>query len=150
MHLGHLVIAQDALEHFEMSKIMFVPCACPPHKSSSDLAPAGHRLAMLEGALEGDLHFEVSDIEIQRGGLSYTIDTIRTLKELNPGVELCFIIGADSLVELHIWKDIESLLQLCRIVTIARPGIWTVWANLTFSFHLSGRRKFWRTFGWAI
>jgi len=123
VHLGHLVMAQDAFEHFEMSKILFVPCARPPHKSSSDLAPANHRLAMLEAALEGDLHFEVSDIEIRRGGVSYTIDTMRSLAEANPGVELCFIIGADSLLELHIWKEIESLLKLCRIVTIARPGV---------------------------
>ena len=116
-------MAQDALEYFELSKVMFVPCANPPHKITNDLAPASHRLAMLEASLEGELRFEASDIEIQRGGTSYTIDTMRTLASAHPGVELCFIIGADSLTELHLWKDIESLLNLCRIVTIARPGI---------------------------
>jgi len=115
-------MAKDAVEHFDLSKVLFMPCAQPPHKLPSVLAPAHHRLAMLEAAIEGDLNFEVSDIEIQRGGVSYTIDTMRALAEENPGVELCFIIGSDSLSELHLWKDIALLLKLCRIVTIVRPG----------------------------
>ncbi len=123
VHLGHLIMAQDALEHFELSRVLLVPCASPPHKSAQDLAPASHRLAMLEAVLEGDLHFEASDLELQRGGTSYTVDTLRELAALNPGVELCFIIGSDSLLELHLWKDIEAILGLCRVVTIARPGI---------------------------
>lgn len=123
VHLGHLVIAQDALEHFELSKVMFIPCARPPHKVATELAPAAHRLAMLESAIEGDLRFEVSDIELRRGGTSYTIETMRTLAAEHPGVELCFIIGSDSLVELHQWREIEALLSLCRLVTLARPGI---------------------------
>ena len=122
VHLGHLIMAKDAVEHFDLSKVLFMPCAQPPHKLPSVLAPAHHRLAMLEAAIEGDLNFEVSDIEIQRGGVSYTIDTMRALAEENPGVELCFIIGSDSLSELHLWKDIALLLKLCRIVTIVRPG----------------------------
>lgn len=116
-------MAQDAIEHFELSKVLFIPCAQPSHKSPKDLAPAPHRLAMLESAIEGDLHFAVSDMEIQRDGVSYTIDTMRLLAEEYPEMELCFIIGADSLLELHLWKDIACLLRLCRIVTIARPGI---------------------------
>ena len=73
--------------------------------------------------MEGDLHFEVSDVELQRGGTSYTIDTIRSLAASHPGIEICFIMGSDSLTELHLWKEINLLLKLCRIVTIARPGI---------------------------
>ncbi len=116
-------MAQDALEHFELSKVVFVPCARPPHKSVAELAPARHRLAMLETAIEGDLRFEVSDIEIQRGGTSYTVETLRILAAEYPGVELYFIMGADSLPELHLWREIESILSLCRVVTIARPGV---------------------------
>lgn len=116
-------MAQDAIEHFELTKVLFIPCAQPPHKSPVELAPAHHRLAMLEASIEGDLHFAVSDMEIQRGGISYTIDSMRALVTEYPGVELCFIIGADSLLELHLWKEIHALLKLCRIVTIARPGI---------------------------
>jgi nicotinate-nucleotide adenylyltransferase len=123
VHLGHMIMAQDAMEAFDLSRVMFVPCACPPHKSAAGLAPAAHRLAMLEAAIEGDLRFEVSDLELQRGGTSYTIDTLRAVAADHPGVELYFIIGADSLVELHLWREIETLLGLCRIVTIARPGV---------------------------
>lgn len=123
VHMGHLVMAQDALELFELSKVIFVPCACPPHKTSNDVASAEHRLAMLQAALEGDLRFEVSDIEIRRGGVSYSIDTAREIKKHHLGCELFFIIGADSLPELRLWKEISQLLDLCRFVTIARPGV---------------------------
>jgi len=121
--MGHLIMAQDAIEHFELSKVLFIPCAQPPHKPLVELAPAHHRFAMLEAAVEGDLHMGVSDMEIQRGGISYTIDSMRVLAEQYPDVELCFIIGSDSLGELHLWKDISLLLKLCRIVTISRPGM---------------------------
>jgi nicotinate-nucleotide adenylyltransferase len=120
--MGHLIMAQDALELFELNTVIFVPCACPPHKASNDVAAAGHRLAMLQAALEGDLRFEVSDIEIRRGGVSYSIDTAREIKALHPGAEIFFIIGSDSLPELRLWKDIPQLLDVCRFVTIARPG----------------------------
>jgi len=123
VHLGHLIMAQDALECFDLSQVIFVPCSKPPHKPASGLAPARHRLAMLEAAIGGNPHFEVSDLEIRRGGVSYTVETMRAIAAAHPGVELCFIIGADSLPELHLWKDIDALLEICRIVTIARPGI---------------------------
>ena len=122
VHLGHLIMAQDALELFELSNVMFIPCAHPPHKPRADLAPDAHRLAMLESAIEGDLSFEVSDLELRRGGVSYTVDTLRDLAAHHPGTELCFIIGTDSLAELHLWREVETLLTLCRVLTIARPG----------------------------
>jgi nicotinate-nucleotide adenylyltransferase len=115
-------MAQDALELFELNTVMFVPCACPPHKPARDLVSAEHRLAMLEAAVEGDLRFEVSDIELHRGGISYSIDTARDIRQEHPEADLFFIIGSDSLPELRLWKDIDQLLDLCRFVTIARPG----------------------------
>jgi len=122
VHTGHLVLAQNALEAFDLGKVLFVPCFQPPHKEGPELASAEHRKAMLEAALEDDLRFEVCDIEIQRGGRSYSVDTIRKLKELYPESELIFIIGADSLPELHLWKNIHDLLELCKVVTFCRPG----------------------------
>jgi nicotinate-nucleotide adenylyltransferase len=77
---------------------------------------------MLSLAIEGDLRFEVSDLEIRRGGSSYTIDTMRRLKQDSPGVKFLFIIGVDSLLELHQWKDIGDLLGLCGFVSFERPG----------------------------
>ena len=122
VHSGHLLLAQNALERLELSTVMFIPCANPPHKAVTRLASAEHRMAMLEMATEHDLRFEASDLEIRRGGLSYTIDTVRELKRLHPSSEFFFIIGADSLLELHTWKDIYDLLKLCRFATFNRPG----------------------------
>jgi len=122
VHMGHLIMAQDALEQFDLSTVIFVPCACPAHKPARDVAAVEHRLAMLEAAVEGDLRFEVSDIEIRRGGVSYSIDTARGIKQRHPDSDIFFIIGSDSLPELRLWKDIGQLLDLCRFVTLARPG----------------------------
>jgi nicotinate-nucleotide adenylyltransferase len=125
VHQGHLILAQDALERFELDEVVFVPAFRPPHKEPSRLAETRHRLAMLEMALEGDPRFSVSAIEGEREGPSYSIDTVRELRAQRPDAAWSFIIGADTLPELHTWKDIETLLGLVRVVTLARPG-WPV------------------------
>ncbi len=122
VHKAHLVLAQDALEAATLDRVLFIPCATPPHKTPARLADAAHRLAMLELALTDHPDFEVSDIEIRRTGTSYSIDTVQTLKDLYPDDDLTFIIGSDSLVELHLWKDIEQLLPLVTFLSVARPG----------------------------
>ncbi|MFH0907898.1 MAG: nicotinate-nucleotide adenylyltransferase [bacterium] len=122
VHLGHLVMAQDAFEQFSLSRVLFLPASTPPHKAGPHVASAEHRLAMLRLAVEPDPRFEVCEEEIRRSGVSYTIDTIRHLKEHDPGAALFFIIGSDTLRELHTWKDIHTLLELCDFVTLARPG----------------------------
>ncbi|MDD5679262.1 MAG: nicotinate-nucleotide adenylyltransferase [Kiritimatiellae bacterium] len=122
VHLGHLILAQDALEAFDLATVLFVPCDKPPHKPAAGLAPAEHRVAMLENALTGSHSFEVCDLEIRRGGTTYSIDTVRDLIKRHPKEELVFIIGSDTLPELHLWKDARELLRLCRFVTVARPG----------------------------
>jgi nicotinate-nucleotide adenylyltransferase len=122
VHLGHLILAQDALERFELDRVFFVPCAQSPHKTAEPPIAAAHRAAMLEAALEGDPRMEVSRAEIERGGVSYTIDTVEDFARRFPGAEICFIIGADTLAELHRWKDIGRLLERCAFVTLARPG----------------------------
>lgn len=122
VHLGHLIMAQDALEAFDLVKVLFVPCDLPPHKDAARLAPAAHRAAMLEKAIEDNPDFEICDIEISRGGTNYSIDTVRHLRKLYPCHELFFIIGSDSLMELHQWKDINELLRLCTFVTFVRPA----------------------------
>ena len=83
---------------------------------------ARHRLAMVESAIEGDLRFESCDMEIRRGGVSYAIDTVAELTEAHPRSRLYFVIGADTLPELHAWKSIYEILSLCTFVTFARPG----------------------------
>lgn len=121
-HLGHLVLAQDALEKLSLSHIVFVPCATPPHKKCRGLISARHRLAMVEAAIESDERFTVSDIEIKRGGPSYAVDTVREIRDLHPGAAVSFIAGLDSLAELHLWKDIYDLLCLCEFRVFERAG----------------------------
>lgn len=122
IHNGHLLMVQDAMEAFDLARVLFVPCAVPPHKRSAGLVSTVHRVAMLEAALDGNPDFELCDLEIRRGGTSYTIDTLRKLKQRYPEQELCLIIGSDTLPELCQWRDIGGILALCRIVTVARPG----------------------------
>ena len=122
IHTGHLVMAQDVYEQFGLSKVLFIPAKIPPHKQGHHLIAAEDRLAMIQAAIQGDARFEVWDGEIKRGGVSYSVDTVRQLKTLYPNAELFFIIGGDTLVELHTWKDIYDLFELCEFVTITRPG----------------------------
>ncbi|MBU0676645.1 MAG: nicotinate-nucleotide adenylyltransferase [Verrucomicrobia bacterium] len=122
VHNGHLIIAQDALDHFELDQVLFIPSAVPPHKTNTELIDESHRVAMLERAIEGDPRFQVNAVELDRGGTSYSIDTVKALQAIYPGDELFFIIGGDSLLELHTWKDIDELISLCEFIILARPG----------------------------
>lgn len=122
VHMGHLTIAQDAVEQLELDRLIFVPAAVPPHKQSHTLADGKHRLEMLRLAAESNPAFEVSDMELKRGGVSYTFETMQQVQAEHPGAELFFIIGLDSLVELHLWRDIDALLEQCTVVPFARGG----------------------------
>lgn len=122
VHMGHLTIAQDAVEQLELNRLIFVPAAVPPHKQGKTLVEGRHRFEMLQLATEANLSFEISDMELQRGGISYTFDTMTQIQFEHPGAELFFIVGLDSLVELHLWKNIEQLLELCTVVPFARGG----------------------------
>jgi nicotinate-nucleotide adenylyltransferase len=122
VHVGHLLIAQDAMEQVGLDRVKFIPSATPPHKPPDHLVAAGHRLRMVELAIRGNPRFEVDDIEIKRGGKSYSVDTLTELKRREPRVKFYFIIGSDSLQELHLWRDIARLAKLCSFVTVARPG----------------------------
>ncbi len=122
IHVGHLLIAQDALEQAGLDRVLFIPCATPPHKVAAKLAPARHRLAMVRRAIRGDRRFAVDDLEIRRGGRSYSVDTLAELRGRHPRAEFHFIIGGDSLPELNHWRDIDRLATLCRFVVVGRPG----------------------------
>ena len=122
VHEGHLSIAREALRLFALDAVWFIPCAVPPHKPSHNLASNEDRLAMLRLALAGEPRFDALPIEFDRPGKSYTVDTVRALQALHPGDGFVFIIGADTLPELHTWHQPLELLSLVRIVTLARPG----------------------------
>jgi len=122
VHMGHLTIAQDAVEQLELDRLIFVPAAVPPHKQEKTLADGQQRFEMLQLATESNLSFEVSDMELQRGGVSYTVDTMKQIQFEHPGAELFFIVGLDSLTILHSWKNVEQLLEMCTVVPFARGG----------------------------
>lgn len=122
VHMGHLTVAQDAVEQLELDRLIFVPAAVPPHKQEKALADGRQRFEMLQLATEGNLSFEVSDMELQRGGVSYTFDTMTQVRAEHPCAELFFIVGLDSLTILHSWKNVEQLLEMCTVVPFARGG----------------------------
>lgn len=123
-HIGHLLIAQTICEAENFDKIIFIPALIPPHKQSSPLTPVQLRLEMLESAVTSNPHFEISDTEIKRGGVSYSIDTIRELKA-ERGLtrkETYFLIGSDTLGEFGTWKDPDKILEECQVIVAIRPG----------------------------
>ena len=122
IHLGHLLIAQDALDQLRLERVIFIPSATPPHKMVDKLASARDRLLMIKLAIRGNGRFQVDDMEIKRGGKSYSVDTLAALRGRHPRAELYFIIGADSLRELHLWREAQRLVRLCTFVTVPRPG----------------------------
>lgn len=123
-HLGHLMMARDALEQGGLDRVFFIPAATPPHKTNHNgMISAEHRLAMTKLAIAYESRFELCDDEIRRGGISYTVDTLHRLKAARPGDELALIIGGDTLRDLPTWREITTILELCRVITIARPGV---------------------------
>ena len=122
VHIGHLIIAQDAVEQLELDRLIFVPTAVSPHKQHCAPTEGRHRFEMLQLATESNLRFEVSDLELSRGGISYTFDTIQHLQAEHPGAEIFFIVGLDSLLELHLWRNVDELLECCTVVPFGRGG----------------------------
>lgn len=122
MHFGHLMAAQDVYEQQKLDRLILVPAAQAPLKPSEVKSPADDRLAMLRAAVEWDRRFEVSDFELRRGGVSYTIDSARHFRKLYPHDDLYWIIGGDQLPKLHLWKDIVELAQIVEFIFLERPG----------------------------
>lgn len=122
VHIGHLILAEEARERLGLDKVIFVPAYLPPHKDNLDIAPARERLAMLKLATKGNKYFSVSDTEIRRDGRSYTIDTVREFKEKYPADQLYFIIGSDLLKYLEEWKDLAQITAMVGFIAATRPG----------------------------
>jgi nicotinate-nucleotide adenylyltransferase len=121
-HLGHLVVASDVYEGLGLDRLLLVPSADPPHKQGRVAASAEQRLRMTRAAVLGDPRFEVDDLELRRSGLSYSVDTVRAVREREPGCELYFVMGVDQLRELHTWHRPEELARLASLVAIPREG----------------------------
>lgn len=121
-HKGHIAIAKAALDRLGLDKVIFIPAQNPPHKVKQTVASPADRLRMLELALDDIERFEISDIELQRPGLSYTADTLEELCRVFPGEEFFLIIGADNISEIESWYDPERILTLAKVAAANRPG----------------------------
>ena len=120
IHHGHLILARDAREALDLRKVIFVPNHRSPHKQGANAAPPELRGAMLRAAIEGERGFEMDEVEILRGGTSYTIDTALHLRLLYPEADLFYLIGEDNLAELHTWRRVDELLLMVQLVVMAR------------------------------
>ena len=119
-HIGHLLLAKFAQESLNLDKVLFIPCYIPPHKKELILPPADIRLKMVKAAIGREKDFAVSDLEIKRKGISYTVDTLQELKNKYPSAELYLIIGADLLKNLKYWKNFGKIKELAVIAAADR------------------------------
>ena len=122
VHLGHLLVAQAAREELGLDRLFFVPAAQSPFKTENEIAPAEIRLRLLRLALAGKTHCEIDEQEIQRGGVSYTVDTLRDYAKKFPSAKLFYLIGADNIAKLNEWREADELARLAEFVAMPRPG----------------------------
>ncbi len=123
IHYGHLHIAEEILHVCELEEVWFVPTCRPPHKSLAEGVSFADRLAMVRLAIAGNPAFKACAIEGERGGVSYSVDTLRLLSQRHPEHEFYFIMGLDSFQEISLWKDYARLFEFAHIVVAARPGV---------------------------
>ncbi|MDQ6419052.1 nicotinate-nucleotide adenylyltransferase [Paenibacillus sp. LHD-117] len=122
IHIGHLIAAETALEACGLDEVWFIPTATPPLKEHAPGERADDRLEMVSAAIAGHDRFRVLDIELRRGGVSYSIDTVKSLRELYPDHSFAYIIGSDRINDLPEWHSIGELAELVTFIGLARPG----------------------------
>jgi len=122
VHLGHLLVAQAAIEELGLDRLFFIPAAQSPFKPENKPASAAARLQLLRLALAGKTNCEIDGQEIQRGGISYTVDTLRDYAKRFAGAELFYLVGADNVPKLNEWREPAELARLAEFVAIPRLG----------------------------
>ncbi len=122
VHLGHLLVAQAAMEELGLDRLFFIPAAQSPFKPENKPAPPAERVRLLRLALAGSCHCEIDEQELRRGGVSYTIETVRDYTRRFPKAGLFYLIGADNAAKLNEWREAGELAKLAEFVTIPRPG----------------------------
>ncbi|TXT22925.1 MAG: nicotinate-nucleotide adenylyltransferase [Planctomycetota bacterium] len=135
VHLGHLLLAETCRETCDLDRVLFLPCGQSPHKPNGAVASGNQRAEMLEFAVAGDPRFGVCRIELERSGPSFTVETLRQLRVEQPDSELFFLMGADSLSDLPLWREPYAILELATIVAVNRgqrppPDLATLEARL--------------------
>src|SRR5882724_7885500 len=120
VHLGHLILAEQCREQAALDQVLFVPALLPPHKQQQPLTTFALRVEMLALAISGNPAFRIDELEKDRAGPSYTVDTLTQLCQSRPGDDFCFIIGSDTLHELHLWYQPRRILELATLLVVAR------------------------------
>jgi len=123
VHVGHLIAAECCREQAGLDRVLFVPAAIPPHKRSRGLAAPAHRLEMLALATGGHPAFAVASDELDRGGVSYTVDTLAALRDRHPGDELCLLLGPDAVADFATWRDPARIAGMARLVAMERAAL---------------------------
>lgn len=135
IHYGHLVTAEGVRYEHGLHKVIFVPAGRPPHKPNCHITEPRHRYNMTCLAVASNPFFDTLPLEVERPGLSYSIDTVKDISRLYPGAEIYFITGADAVLEILSWKDVKQLLTICKFIAATRPGykldgLWEVLEQL--------------------
>jgi nicotinate-nucleotide adenylyltransferase len=122
IHVGHLIVVETVRDQLHLDRVLLVPSASPPHKQDVALAPRADRLEMTRLAVLDNPAYEVSPVEIEREGPSYSVDTLTALSEMYPRANLSLIIGADNFIEFGTWKSPQEILAKAELVVMSRPG----------------------------
>lgn len=123
VHVGHVMLADMTVRQYaDIERLVFMPNNLPAYKNSHEIIDEKHRVNMLKLATDGKDYSDISLMEIERGGITYTVDTLKEIKKLNPDINIYFIIGADSLFDLHKWKDYKSIMSMCTILAARRDS----------------------------
>jgi nicotinate-nucleotide adenylyltransferase len=122
VHLGHLILAEQCREQGRLDLVLFIPSARPPHKQRHAITPFRHRAEMLQLATAGHPAFRIDELENERPGPSYTVDTLDELSRRHPGAEWFFLVGSDALAEMHEWYDPAGIVRRAGLLVMARGG----------------------------
>ncbi len=139
-HLAHLVLASEACSQFSLDRLLWVLTPLPPHKRGQRITETPHRLEMVRMAIMHDPHFELSTVELDRPGPQYAVDTVREIQQANPGAELTYLFGEDSLRDILTWHDPGIFISFCQFLGVMRrPGVQVDLEDL--ENHLPGLRE---------
>ena len=121
-HVGHVIVAAEVVEAVQLDRLLWVPAAVPPHKAGRRITRGGVRRRLVAAAIEDDPRFELCDLELKRGGMSYTVDTLREIKARHPEWSLSLVMGTDLFTGFRRWKEPAAISELAELVAICRPG----------------------------
>src|SRR5262249_44015799 len=120
VHIAHLILAEQCRDQAKLDQVLFIPAPAPPHKQRKVLTPFAQRVEMLSLAISGQPAFRIDELEKDRAGPSYTVDTLTQLHQTHPGNEWCFILGSDSVRDLPVWYQPRRILELATLLVVAR------------------------------